>query len=437
MVSVRSLLGSLINRAPIPYAAYRQNNYGGSGWLGRTNTTAQMDAMGASATLFTVINRTSTATARQDWHLHRPAPGEVCGYGSGTEDECGAADVVQVEKHPALVVLNKPNNFYTRQELFESGQQHVDLTGESWLVISRIGRMPAELWPARPDRMVVVTDPADFLVGYLYCGPDGREMPLKIADVLSMRMPNPKDPYRGMGAVQTIMSQVSGAAMSAEWNANFYRNGARPGGIVKLGRQMTDHAFEQLVERWNYNHKGVANAGRTAFLEDGDWIDPKPMSIADMQLVETSNLNRDTILLAFGASKYDVGVLEDVNRASASAAANDFGERLTVPRLDRWKGMLNNDFLPQFPGTEGMQFVYTSPVRRERAEKRADDMASAQIFQILTASGVEPADAAEIAGLPPLTMAPKPEPVAAPAPPSPPNDPGNPQESPAPLPEAA
>lgn len=439
---MRSLLGSLINRTPIPYVAHQQPNYGSGGWLGRNSSSSQMEAMSASATLFTVINRTSTATARQDWHLHKPAPaGQTCSYGQGTEDECGAAGVSWVKRHPSLVVLNKPNNFYTRQELFESGQQHVDLTGECWLIVGRIGNMPAELWIARPDRMVVVTDPSDFLVGYLYCGPDGREVPLRPQDVLSMRMPNPTDPYRGLGAVQTIMSQVSGSAMSAEWNTNFYRNGARPGGIVKLSRRWNDTEFEKLVERWNYNHRGVANAGKTAFLEDGDWIDPKPMTIADMQLVETSNLNRDTILLAFGASKYDVGVLEDVNRASASAAANDFGERLSVPRLDRWQGMLTNDFLPLFPNTDGYEYVYTSPVRRERAEQRADDLTSAQIFQILISTGVEPKDAAEVAGLPPLAMAPKQAAPAAlpgePAPVSPPVDPNNPKEAPKPLPETA
>jgi HK97 family phage portal protein len=430
---VRSLLAPLINRTPVPYVGQR-GPHGIPGMLGRSNASARMEAMGASAALFSVINRTSTATAKQDWHLHRPAPGETCGYGQGTEDECGAVDVMLVEKHPALVVLGKPNPFYTRQELFESGQQHVDLTGEGWLIVSRIGRMISELWVARPDRMVVVTDPRDFLIGYIYCGPDGIEQPLRPQDVLSMRMPSPTDPYRGMGPVQTIMAQIAGSSMAAEWNANFYRNGARPGGIVKLNRRMPDTEFDRLVERWNYGHGGAANAGRTAFLEDGDWIDPKPMSIADMQLVETSNLNRDTILLAFGASKYDVGVLEDVNRASAAAASSDFAERMTVPRLDRWKGMLDNDFLPQFPGTEGMEFVYTNPIRRERAEKRADAESAAQIFQILISSRVDPTQAAEIAGLPPVDVAPEPAPVvAAPAPGGAPPNPDSPAFEPKPA----
>ncbi len=424
---MRSLLGPLLNRAQISYAQHGDDRRRLGGGYGRSGPLAQMDAMGVSATLFSVINRTSTATAKVDWHLHVPAPGQSCEYGQGTEDECGEVGVQQVEKHPALVTLHKPNPFYTRQELFESGQQHVDLTGEGWLVVSYFGRIPGELWVARPDRMVVVTDPRDYLIGYIYVGPDGREQPLKPRDVLSMRMPNPIDPYRGLGPVQTIMSQISGSAMSAEWNANFYRNGARPGGIVKLSRRMNDTEFDRLVERWNYNHKGAANAGRTAFLEDGDWVDPK--------LVETSNLNRDTILLAFGASKYDVGVLEDVNRASAAAASSDFAERMTVPRVDRWKQMLNNDFLPLFPGAQeqGLCFVYTNPIRRERAEQRADDLNAATIFQILKGAGVDPADAAEIAGLPPLTMAPAP---AAPEPAVPggaPADPNTPAFEPKPA----
>jgi HK97 family phage portal protein len=364
--------------------------------------------MGASATVFSVVNRTSTATAKPDWHMHRPRQGAIC-------DRCEEDGVELVEKHPALVVLERPNDFYTRQEMFESAQQHVDLVGEGWLVVSYLGSMPAELWVARPDRMIVATDPRDFLTGYLYCGPDGREQPLRKEQVLSMRMPNPMDPYRGLGPVQTIMSQVQGANYSAEWNANFYRNGARPGGIVKLSRILSDPQFEKLVERWNYDHKGVANAGRTAFLEEGDWIDPKPMSVADMQLVETSNLSRDTILLAYGASKYDVGVLEDVNRASATAASNDFAARMTVPRLDRWKGMFNNDFLPLFPGAreQGLRLVYDNPFGKDQAEERADKLTAAQVFEILTSSGVDPVAAAEVAGLPEMLMAPRQAPIPA------------------------
>lgn len=396
---MRSLLGSLVNRAPVPYVSTAMQ--GLRAGVGRRHGQAQqLDAMGASATLFGIVNRTSTSVAKEDWHLHRRKAGGVCDV-----DGCEATGVVHVEKHPALTVLERPNGFYTRQELFESGQQHIDLTGEGWLVVYRMGNVPAELWVVRPDRMVVVMDRRDFLVGYIYIDPDGREIPLRRQDVLSMRMPHPKDPYRGMGPVQTVLSNVAAGEYSAEWNASFFRNGARPGGIVKLSRRMSDPEFDQLVERFNENHLGTANANRTAFLEEGDWQDVKPMSIRDMQFVETAELNRDTILLAFTASKFDLGVLEDVNRASATAAKASFAERLTVPRLDRWKGLLNNDFLPQFPGYQyDLEFVYSNPVPADREADRADKTAAATVYQTLTASGVDPDDAAEVAGLPPMRV---------------------------------
>lgn len=411
MRSLGRTLAQAFNRAPVPFVGRALEGR----WGGRANRgdqIAQLDAMGASAALFGIVNRTSTAVAKETWHLHRRRPGGVCRY----EDARGACEqegVVLVDKHPALSVLGRPNDYYTTQEYFESGQQHVDLTGEGWTIITRLGRVPYELWVARPDRMVVVTDRTDFLVGYIYLDPDGQEMPIRKEDVLSIRMPNPKDPYRGMGAVQTILSNVDSTGYSAEWNANFFRNGARPGGIVKLSRKMSDPDFDQLVERWNRNHRGTANANRTAFLEEGDWVDIKPMSIKDMEFVETNNLHRDTIMLAFTASKFDLGILEDVNRASAEAADASFGTRMTVPRLDRWRGMLTNDLLPQFPGNVrgDLAFAYSNPVPADREAARADKLAAVEAFVALVGSGVDPVQAAEVAGLPPMDVT---EPAAVP-----------------------
>lgn len=412
---MRSLLGTLLNKTPVPFAAYRGDQVARA--RGAVPARQTLEAMGVSATLFSVVTRTSTAVSRVAWHMHdtgdgprrRAKPDDVC-------DVCECTGVLHVQKHPALVVIDKPNDFYTRAEMMKSGQQHYDLTGETWIGVNYLGTVPYELWVMRPDRIVVVTDPSDFLLGYIYIGPDGKERPLKREEVLSLRQPAPMDPYRGMGAVQTVMSQIEGTAFSAEWNTNFYRNGARPGGIVKLSRRMGDTEFEKLVERFNYNHKGPSNAGKTAFLEDGEWQDVKPMTITDMQLVETANLSRDTILLSFGASKFDVGVLEDVNRASATAASASFAERMTVPRLDDWKGMWNNDFLPLFGDSQGLEIVYTNPVPADRVEDRADKLTAAQVYAELIDAGVHPDDAAEVAGLPPMRTVGKPASTPEPVP---------------------
>ena len=225
---------------------------------------------------------------------------------------------------------------------------------------------------------------------------------------MSIRMPNPLDPYRGLGPVQSIMPNIDAGGYSAEWNAAFFRNGARPGGIVKLSRKMSDPEFDQLVERFNINHRGPTNANRTAFLEDGDWVDVKPMSIADMQFVETAELNRDTILLAYGMSGFAVGIVDDVNRATADASSAWFAEYQTVPRLDRWRGMLNADFLPQFPGyvPGDVSFAYSNPVPADREAEREDKRANTQNYVLMLDAGVDPAVAAAVNGFPDLKVGP-------------------------------
>lgn len=398
---------TLLASTPVPYVG--RGERGVLGWgMGRFSARRHLAAMGGNGTLFSIVNRTTTAVASVDWHMHRARPraNVKCA-------KCGEVGVEQVLVHPALSVWNKPNDFFSRQELVESTQQHVDLTGEGWTVISRIGDVPFELWPVRPDRMEPVTSPTEFLLGYLYTGPTGEQVPLDRRDVLFQRMPNPEDPYRGMGPVQAIMDTLDGVRLGSTWNKNFFANNATPGGAVKIPTKLPDREWRKFQERWAEMHQGVSNAGRVALLEGGaEWVDLK-FTQRDMQFVEMSRLDTDKVREAFAISGFDVGDVDDVNRATADASDVRFSKALTVPRLDRWKGMLNNSFLPQFPGYDpALSFVYTSPVPADREADRDDLTAKTAAYQTLVAAGVHHEDAAKIVGLPPMRRA---EPVPVPA----------------------
>jgi hypothetical protein len=70
-----------------------------------------------------------------------------------------------------------------------------------------------------------------------------------------------------------------------------------------------------------------------------------------------------------------LGLSEEVNRATAQAAEYVFGKWLIVPRLERIKQALNDEFLPLFgPTTKGLEFDYESPVDddADAGERRAD-----------------------------------------------------------------
>lgn len=389
---MRSLLGgvaSLLNKTPIPYTSRAASALP---FLARNDRETQMSAMGSVGTLFSIVNRTSTATGQVNWRLWRKAP-------SGKRE-----DRVEVMNHLALDIWNRPNPFYTRQLLVESEQQHVDLTGEGWLVVARNPAMrsiPLELWPVRPDRIAPVPHPTDFLSGYVYFGPDGERVPLELDEVIQLRMPNPLDPYRGMGPVQSILTDLDSTRYSAEWNRNFFRNSAEPGGIIEIDKRLGDDEFDELRARWNEQHKGVAASHRVAMLEQGmRWVDRK-FTQREMQFVELRSVSRDVIREAFGMPKFAVGDVEDVNRASADASAAWFAEMLTTPRLERFKQALNFSFLPMFGTTgQGVEFDYDDPIppNAEALDRERDSRAVSA--KALVEAGYHPDDVADAMGLP-------------------------------------
>ncbi len=396
--------GALLeNRSPTPYVARRdmagQGLDGGvfAGGLGGT---------AANGTLYSIINTLSTGLASIPWHLHttmRVRAGTTCPV-------CDEEGVRMVPNHPALKVLDRPNDFFTRQELFESVQQHIDLVGEGWMTVAWSAGRPVELWPVRPDRMAPVRDPDEYLTGYVYRSPDGQLIPLKRNEVIFIRVPSPLDPYRGMGAVQTIVNQIYGARYAAEWNRRFFENSALPDGIIEIPNHLSDPEFEEFQDRFFETHKGVSNAHTVGMLEHGaKWVETK-YTKRDMEFSELGRATREEIREAFGIHGHKLGLSETVNRANAEAADYAYAKDKMVPRADRWAGALNNDFLRLFNDIgmgekQGYEFCYESPVPEDREADNAERTSKAQAFSTLIAAGCDPTYAASVVGLPPPEMA--------------------------------
>lgn len=393
MRPMRSAVETLFNKAPVKYVSTAAANRGLLGAVIRSaSSERQMSAMGDVSTLFAIVNRTSNSTAQVDWKLWRKSD-------SGKDE-----DRVEVTAHPALSVWNKPNPFYTRQEFVEAIQQHIDLTGEAWWLIGRndeLSGIPLELWPIRPDKMEPIPSPTEYLSGYVYRSPDGEQVPLNLDEVIQLKMPNPLDPYRGMGPVQALLTSLDSSRYTEEWNRNFFINSAEPGGIVELENTLSDDEFNQFNDRWSDQHKGVARAHRVALLEGGaKWVQ-RTFSHRDMQFSELRKVNRDTQLEAFGMPRSIIGITEDVNRANAEAAEVTFARRLIVPRLERIKGVLNNDFLSLFGILgQGVEFDYENPVPEDRDAENAERTSRVNSAVALVAAGWNPEDAAAAMGLP-------------------------------------
>lgn len=406
-------LASFVNKSPVPFVIPRGRP---STWNLPTRPdrdyVAQMETYGDDGVVFPVVNRLMNATASVEWKFWKKSA-------SGIKE-----DRTEVTSHAVLDLLENPNPFMSRQQLMKHGQQHNDLTGETNIIVGYAGgvKYPVDLYPCRPDRLAPVPDRERFLAGWVY-QLGGERVPLELSEIIRSYQPSPLDPYRGMGAIQSMMRRLDSEKYGQEWQAAFFQNSARPGGIIEIDRRLDDTQFDEMRDRWRQQHQGVSKAHRVAIIENGaKWVETS-YSLRDLQMAELSTVSRDMVLVAFGFPKSMLGIVEDVNRANAEAGEYLFARWLTVPRLDDWKGMFNSQLLPLFDKNlnKTHELDYQSPVPENSEQAMAELEKKSTALVSLTGAGFDAGEVLDFLGWPALGYAAPPPPTIV-APPEKPDD---------------
>lgn len=359
-----------------------------------------------SGTVFGIVDLLATSVARVDWRLYRKSRDNRVRYSSS---DTGSDQRTEVLQHQALTVLNCPNPFMTRMELFELSQAYIELTGESWWVVGKTGDdpngIPVSIWPVRPDAMSPVRDPSAFISGYFYTAPNGERVPFKVNEVIVSKKANPLDMYRGVSPVDSVMPDVEAGHYASEYNRNFFYNDASPGGIIETPNELSDEELDQFTNRWREAHRGVSRAHRVAILEAGmTWVESKS-NARDMDFVNLDKNSRDKIREAYRISPAMLGIMEDVNRANALTSQEVHNSHQTIPKLDKWQDVLNYKYLPLFGSTSAsVEFGYIAPVPSNREQDNAELQGKAKAAQMLVDAGYDPHAVLEVVGLPDMDV---------------------------------
>ncbi len=323
---------------------------------GRQDAETFMRQYGMSGTIYGIISLLAETTATPSWHLYKkpPADGRVR-YTTGDQ---GSDQRIEVVQHAAIQLLNSPNDWHTRFEYFEGSQQHEELTGETFWVLDAEAGFPTSMWYIRPDRMEPVPDAENYLLGWIYRGPSGEQVPLKTEEVILEKRPNPLDPYRGAGPVASIMPNIQQQRYATEYQRNLFLNGADPGGVITVPGNLNEPQFDELIDRWREAHRGVARAGHVGVLEGGATWTPNANSNKDMEYGQLRLANRDELREAWRIHKTMMGTSDDVNRCH-----DDQTEVLTADGWKPFEKVEDGDLIATVnPGTRYME--YHTPIRR-------------------------------------------------------------------------
>jgi HK97 family phage portal protein len=406
----KSLVGALLNAAgryrgthPIPFNA-QWNVQGGQVYgSGLQDRFTQLQAMGGTGTLYAIVQLLSTGVSGHEWSMYRTDDDGRVRY---SKSDMGSDQRVEVKRHLALNLWNRPNAYMTGDDFREIGWQFMELVGEWYWVMNR-GTSglapPIEIWPVRPDRMEPVPDRDEYLKGWVYTGPNGEQVPLMHSEVIQLKYPNPSDPYRGMSAVQALLADIDNVKYSAEWSRNFFLNSAVPGGIVQFSKRLTDDEFTEFTDRWREQHQGIARGHRVGVLEQGAlWI-PNTYTMRDMQFTELRAMSRDVIREAYRIHQSMLGQSTDVNRANAQTAEEVHVAWHEIPRLRRMRTVLNQVFLPMF-GSTGVrtEFDFKDPTPTSANDANDELTAKSKAAAVLVQGGWDAQDVLEVVGLPPM-----------------------------------
>jgi len=276
---------------------------------------------------------------------------------------------IEVERHPLEALLDAPNPFLSRFELFEQTAGMLELVGNAyWFLAGDGAGVPAEIWPLRPDRVSIVPDPAQFVKGYVY-EIDGGRIPLDPLEVIHFKRWHPANDYYGLSALEAARLAVTSDSAMAEWNRNtFGKDNGVPAGIVNIKDFVSDADFDRIKREWRQSYGGPQR--RTAFLRGGgiEWQNIG-LNHNELDFLKGRQAHRDEILNTYGIP---VGLVsENATEANAQVAERLFIERTLWPKLTRISQKITQDLLPFWPGLHIAAF---EDIRPTDSQARMDEI---------------------------------------------------------------
>lgn len=242
---------------------------------------------------------------------------------------------------PEYVLLNsRPNNYQTAFELRETIVASLLLRGKALCEIERnLNGDPIGLHFVEPDRYQVRLDVQG---RRLYFTIDSKQR-LEQEDVLYFRAFS-TDGINGRGIITLARESIGLTAATERFGANFFGNGATPGGVLEYPGKVKDEAMlKRLREGWNQRHQ---RNGGIAILEDGMKYEKIGIPPEDSQFLETRKFQVNEIARWFRIPPHMLGDLERATFSNIEEQSLEYVKHTLRPWLVRIEQGLRSQLLP-------------------------------------------------------------------------------------------
>ena len=133
------------------------------------------------------------------------------------------------------------------------------------------------------------------------------------------------------------------ALATEEYGAAFFRNGARPGGVLEHPGVLKDPS--KLRESWHAVYGGTMNTGRIAVLEEGVKYQQIAIPPEEAQFLETRKFQIDEIARLYRVPPHMIGDLEKSSFNNIEQQSLEFVKYTLNPWVVRWEQSLQKALL--------------------------------------------------------------------------------------------
>lgn len=248
--------------------------------------------------------------------------------------------------HPLYDVLHRaPNDYQTPVEFFDYLTHCAIMRGNG---MARIVAGPRgfadQLIPLNPDH-VQIEAAANGALRYRVNEPDRPQEVLGDADVLHVKGMS-ADGKVGVSVI-AYAREALGLALGAErFGARYFKNNARPGGVLEVAKALSPEAGKKLKASWEAA-QGGENQGRVAVLEDGVTFKETSINNKDSQFLETREFQAEDICRWFRVPPHMVGLTSKVTSwgSGIEQLGQGFITYTLMPWLVRWQQAISRDLI--------------------------------------------------------------------------------------------
>ena len=252
--------------------------------------------------------------------------------------------------HPLYRLLHdEPNPEMSSFVFRETLITHLLLWGNAYAQIIRNGKNEiVALYPLMPNKMSVDRDESERLYYTYYRGSDeaikDKEFAVTLQPTDVLHIPGLGfDGLVGYSPIAMAKNAIGMAIACEEYGANFFANGAAPGGVLEHPGTIKDP--QRVRESWQSTFGGSGNANKIAVLEKGMKYTPIGISPEQAQFLETRKFQINEIARIFRVPPHMVGDLEKSSFSNIEQQSLEFVKYTLDPWVIRWEQSIQRSLL--------------------------------------------------------------------------------------------